>query len=67
MLLISLGIGPAPVAAKSNALNSLTFSPPRAEMLVSVESKGKVASPPSALPPDSGMPRPMDRAISQKH
>ncbi len=51
VLLVSLGIGPAPVAATPSTLSSLAFSPPRAEMLVFVESKGKVASPPSALGP----------------
>ncbi len=51
VLLVSLGIGPAPVAATPSTLSSLAFSPPRAEMLVFVESKGKVASPPSALAP----------------
>jgi hypothetical protein len=41
VLLISLGVGPAPVPAAANPLNSLMASPTRAELLVFVESKGK--------------------------
>jgi hypothetical protein len=49
VLLISLGVGPAPVAASTSSLGSI-MSYPRADLLVFVESKGKVASQPSALP-----------------
>ncbi len=49
VLLISLGVGPAPVAATPNPLTALA-SPNRAEMLVLVESKGKVGTPTAATP-----------------
>jgi hypothetical protein len=49
VLLISLGVGPAPVAATPNPLTALA-SPIRAEMLVLVESKGKVGTSTAATP-----------------
>jgi hypothetical protein len=51
VLLISLGVGPAPVAPTANPLNALVASPTRAEMLVLVESKGKVGNQPTAAAP----------------
>jgi hypothetical protein len=51
VLLISLGVGPAPVPPVPNALTTLVTSPSRAELLVLVESKGKVGSQASAVPP----------------
>jgi hypothetical protein len=47
VLLISLGVGPAPVAPNANPLNALVSSPSRAELLVMVESKGKVTGQPT--------------------
>ena len=44
VLLISLGVGPAPVPPPANSLNALVASPTRAELLVLVESKGKVGN-----------------------
>lgn len=49
VLLISLGVGPAPVAPASSTLGAI-MSSPRADLLVFVESKGKVATQPSAIP-----------------
>jgi hypothetical protein len=51
VLLISLGVGPAPVVQTANPLNALVSSPTRAELLVLVESKGKVGSQATVAPP----------------
>jgi hypothetical protein len=51
VLLISLGVGPAPVPAKSLGVNmALVSGPTRTELLVFVESKGKLGSQPTAQP-----------------
>ncbi len=51
VLLISLGIGPAPIPDASGTLSVPLFSgPPRAEMLIFVESRGKLGAQPSAIP-----------------
>jgi hypothetical protein len=51
VLLISLGVGPTPVPDAPGTLNvPLISGPPRAELLIFVESRGKVGAQPSALP-----------------
>jgi len=51
VLLISLGVGPAPIPDASGALSvPLLSGPPRAEMLIFVESRGKLGAQPSAVP-----------------
>jgi hypothetical protein len=51
VLLVSLGVGPAPVGAAPSTLGALTAAPLRAEMLVFVESKGKATGQPTTLVP----------------
>jgi len=51
VLLISLGVGPAPIPDASGTLSvPLLSGPPRAEMLIFVESRGKVGALPQAVP-----------------
>ena len=51
VLLISMGVGPTPVPQAPNTLNvPLLTGGSRADLLVFLESRGKLASPPSALP-----------------
>jgi hypothetical protein len=52
VLLISLGVGPTPVPAPAGGLNvPLLSSPSRADMLIFVESRGKLGAQPTALQP----------------
>ena len=52
VLLVSLGMGPAPVPDASGGISvPLLSGPPRAEMLIFVESRGAVGSQPTALQP----------------
>jgi hypothetical protein len=51
VLLISLGVGPAPIPDASGTLSvPLLSGPPRSEMLIFVESRGKLSAQPSAVP-----------------
>lgn len=52
VLLISLGVGPTPVPDAAGTINvPLISGPSRADMLVFIESRGKVSSQPTALQP----------------
>ncbi len=52
VLLISLGVGPTPVPAPPGGLNvPLLSSPSRADLLIFVESRGKIGAQPTAVQP----------------
>ncbi len=60
VLLISLGVVPTPVAKAPNTLGikvPLISAPTRADLLVFVESKGKVTSQPTTLQPGQNQAR----------